>query len=161
MLATGGQNLGRLNRKLSEVLCDPPHRHLHQLMQRELGADHIHFYKSVFIWQTAQTLMRRRILRRLIWVYAVCVRSFFACIQPVPLVRTLNFRLATPLIITLAFCGWRLTIFQPVTSFVVCSRIRLCSYAIYIANNMDPVQTASNEAVGNSLIRVHSEWFRD
>ena len=48
-------------------------------------------------WQTAQTLMRHHVLRRLIWVYAVCICSFFACIQPVPQVRTLNFRLATPL----------------------------------------------------------------
>ena len=44
-------------------------------------------------WQTANTLMRRRVLRRLIWVYAACIWSFFACIQPVPQVRTFNFRL--------------------------------------------------------------------
>ena len=36
-------------------------------------------------------------LRRHIWVYVVCICSFFACIQPVPQVRTLNSRLATPL----------------------------------------------------------------
>ena len=41
--------------------------------------------------------MRRLVLRRLIWVYAVRICYFFACIQPVPQVRTLNFRLATPL----------------------------------------------------------------
>ena len=45
----------------------------------------------------AQSLMRRRVLRRLIWIYTVCICSFFACFQPVPQVRTLNFRLATPL----------------------------------------------------------------
>ena len=28
-------------------------------------------------WQTAQTLMRRRVLRRLIWVYAVCICPLF------------------------------------------------------------------------------------
>ena len=38
--------------------------------------------------------MRRRILRRLICVYPFCICSFFACIQPVPQVRSLNFRLA-------------------------------------------------------------------
>ena len=42
--------------------------------------------------------MRRLILRHLIWVDAVCFCSFFACIQPVPQVRTLNLRLATPLL---------------------------------------------------------------
>ena len=40
--------------------------------------------------------MRRRVLRRLIWVYAVCMCSFFACLQPIPKVSTINFRLATP-----------------------------------------------------------------
>ena len=28
-------------------------------------------------WQTAQTLVRRRVLRRFIWVYAVCICFFF------------------------------------------------------------------------------------
>ena len=37
-------------------------------------------------------------MRRLIWVYAVCICSLFECIQPVPHVRTLNFRLATTLV---------------------------------------------------------------
>ena len=49
-------------------------------------------------WQKAQTLiMRRRILWRLIWVNAVCICYFFSCIQPFRQMRTLNFRLATPL----------------------------------------------------------------
>ena len=38
-------------------------------------------------WQTAQTLMRRHVLQRLIWVNAVCIHAFTQ-------VRTLNFRLA-------------------------------------------------------------------
>ena len=50
-------------------------------------------------WQTAQTLIRRRVLWRLIWVYAVCICFLFECIQLVSHVRTLNFRLATPLCI--------------------------------------------------------------
>ena len=37
------------------------------------------------------------ILWRLIWVYAVCICSFFECIQLVPHMGTLNCRLATPL----------------------------------------------------------------
>ena len=44
-------------------------------------------------WQTVQTLMRRRVLRRLIWVYAVYLflfRMHSAC-------STLKFRLATPM----------------------------------------------------------------
>ena len=52
-------------------------------------------------WQTAQTQMRRRILRHFIWVYTVCIYSLFECIQPVPHVRTLNFSLAMPLKIIL------------------------------------------------------------
>ena len=48
-------------------------------------------------WLTAQILMRCCILHRLISVYAVCICSLFECIQPVPHVHTLNFRLATPL----------------------------------------------------------------
>ena len=46
-------------------------------------------------WQIAQTLMRRR----LIWVYAICICPLF-CINAFttfPLVRTVNFRQATPL----------------------------------------------------------------
>ena len=41
--------------------------------------------------------MRRRILRRLIWVYAICICFLFEYIQPVPQMRTVNFRLAAPL----------------------------------------------------------------
>ena len=51
--------------------------------------------KVCLSWQTAQTRMRRRILRRLIWVSANCICSLFEYIQPVPQMRTLNFRLAT------------------------------------------------------------------
>ena len=54
-------------------------------------------------WQTAQSLMRCRIIRCLIWVSAVCIYSLFACIQPVPQVCTLNFRLAMPLLLVLFF----------------------------------------------------------
>ena len=47
--------------------------------------------------QTVQTLTRCCLSQHLIWVYAVCKCSFFACIQPDPQVCTLNFRLATRL----------------------------------------------------------------
>ena len=60
--------------------------------------------KVCLSWQTPQTLIRHRVLRRLVWVYAdVYQCSFFECIKPVPHVRTLNLRLATPLQIA-AFC---------------------------------------------------------
>ena len=49
------------------------------------------FPRVCLSWQTVQSLMRRRVML-LICVYAVCT-----CIQPVPQVRTLNFRLATRL----------------------------------------------------------------
>ena len=48
--------------------------------------------------------MRRRILRPLICVYPFCISAFFACIQPVPQVRSLNFRLA--MFIMFFFNSW-------------------------------------------------------
>ena len=58
-----------------------------------------HYQECVILAKlhTAQTRIRCHILRRLIWVYAVCICPFFTCIQPVPQEHTLNFRLATPL----------------------------------------------------------------
>ena len=50
-----------------------------------------------FIIYHCQECEHSRDLWRLIWVFAVCICFFFACIQPVPQVRTLNFRLAMPL----------------------------------------------------------------
>ena len=38
----------------------------------------------------------------LIWVYAVCICTLFECIQPVLHMRTLNFRLAKPLVLSSA-----------------------------------------------------------
>ena len=50
-------------------------------------------------WHIAQTLMRRRVMRRLIWVYAICTCSLFYinALTTSTQVRTLNFRQATPL----------------------------------------------------------------
>ena len=61
----------------------------HQLAQSEWGLHHIHFYQERNSAEPDET-------QRLIWVHAVCIWSLFSCNQPVPQVRTLNFRLATP-----------------------------------------------------------------
>ena len=95
-----------------------------------------HFYnlqlpRVCLSWQTAQTLMRRRVLRRLIWVYAVCIYSLFKCIQPVTHVRTLNFRLATP----------------PENGFLFNSflaRGGFCRLLVTFENSLDPYQDRQN-----------------
>ena len=90
------------------MLVSPPHMHplmiCHQRKVNEGLIIYMYNFNNLPLprvclsWQTAQTLMRCRILQHLIWVYTVCICSFFACIQPVPQVRTLSLRLAMPLV---------------------------------------------------------------
>ena len=54
---------------------------------------------------------------------------------------------------------YRLTLLPPVTTFVTCSLVCLSSKVAYIANNMDPDQTAPG--AGSSLIRAHSVCLHD
>ena len=65
------------------MFVSPPHRH------PPINAIIIYHYQE-FVYlgkqQIAKTLMRRRVLRRLIWVYAAFMWFFFTCIQPVPCV---------------------------------------------------------------------------
>ena len=77
-------------------------------------------FGRVHIWQIAQTLMRRRVLRRIIWIYAICKYSLcgIICINAFttsPQLRTLNFRQATPLIDELFHISIQTTNFRNVS----------------------------------------------
>ena len=79
------------------MLVSPPYRHPMKIYHQMRAWSYLPLPKECLSCQTAQTLMRHRILRHLISVYAVCICSLYWIIQPVPQMRILNFRLATPL----------------------------------------------------------------
>ena len=74
------------------MFVSPPHRHPTINAKWLRAWSYLPLPRVCLSWQIAQTLMRRRVLWRLISVYAVCICSF-SCSTG----ATLNFRLATPL----------------------------------------------------------------